>query len=167
MEESGVDTEEKRVYAHITEFSTFGVFGEAPANFEEWMANQPSMFQAPEELQDPGDTPAGDGVENLLKYALGVPPMESAAGSLPVAKIEEAEGKEYLTLSFDKNPYAAGIEYTVEISSDFEQWESGAGNVDIIEETGARMTARDAIPVGDEERRSMRLLVNPIEEAHP
>ena len=79
--------------------------------YDAWKAG---VFTA-SELNDPaisGDlaTPAHDGITNLMKYALGLDPMTSGAGSLPT--VSEQGG--YLTLTYRKNKSATDVTYTVQ-----------------------------------------------------
>jgi hypothetical protein len=90
--------------------SPLTVAATAPA-YDAWKAG---VFTA-SELNDPaisGDlaTPAHDGITNLMKYALGLDPMTSGAGSLPT--VSEQGG--YLTLTYRKNKSATDVTYTVQ-----------------------------------------------------
>jgi hypothetical protein len=56
------------------------------------------------------DSPAGDGVTNLMKYALGVPPLESAAQHMPKTQlIEQGGAAKALELIFPINPNAQNL----------------------------------------------------------
>ncbi|HQF38976.1 MAG TPA: carbohydrate binding domain-containing protein [Opitutaceae bacterium] len=70
----------------------------------------------------PLDTPAGDGVANLLKYALGVAPLESASSRLPVAVLDQTGGSPAVALVFTQNTGAQGIRYVMEVSADLATW---------------------------------------------
>ena len=63
-------------------------------------------------------SPAGDGMSNLLKYALGLDPHVAAAGSAPVMGLSGGS----LTLTYTKVLAATDITYTVEWSSDLTNW---------------------------------------------
>jgi Domain of unknown function (DUF4394)/Calx-beta domain len=65
-------------------------------------------------------TPAGDGVPNLLKYALGMNPFAASPLGLPVA--DTAGG--HLSLGFTR--YATDVEYLVEVSDDLATWIPGS-----------------------------------------
>ena len=68
-------------------------------------------------------TPAGDGVTNLLKFALGVPPLESAAAYLPKLQfIDQGGGTRAIALVFTVNPQAQGIGYALEVSENLVTW---------------------------------------------
>ena len=59
-------------------------------------------------------TPRGDGVANLMKYALGLDPAKSYVGGLPVRGTNGA----YLALTFNRQQNATDITYRVEATSD-------------------------------------------------
>ena len=56
---------------------------------------------------------AGDGLSNLLKYALGLNPLLPA-----VSPITQSTTSGYLQLSVPKNPAATDVVYTVEVTGD-------------------------------------------------
>jgi hypothetical protein len=64
------------------------------------------------------DDPDGDGLANLLEYALGTEPGNAASGSAPVAGVD-ADGK--LTLTFTPER-VSGLRYVIEASSDLSDW---------------------------------------------
>ena len=88
-------------------------------SFADWIAASDVPLGQHGEL----DTPAGDGVSNLMKYALGVPPMASAGTLLPSLTLVEKPGQPpALALVFAKNPDAEGIRYALETSADLVTW---------------------------------------------
>jgi cellulose 1,4-beta-cellobiosidase len=63
-------------------------------------------------------TPAGDGISNLMKYALNLNPFSSGAAGLPRGTVETIGGTNYLTLTFQRlHPAPADISYIVETSN--------------------------------------------------
>lgn len=75
---------------------------------------------------DPLATPQGDGVSNLMKYALGLNPLVHTAGA-PVAlafQTYAGDGKSYPYLTFIRAKDGAAI-LTVEQSSGLATWQSG------------------------------------------
>jgi hypothetical protein len=104
------------------------VYGQLTAPYQLW---QQANFTAAE-LASPaisGDTadPAGDGIPNLMKYALGLNPNVPSLSGLPVASIQNIGGTNYLTMSYDAVLYNTDISYTVQVSSDLVTWNSGPG----------------------------------------
>ncbi|EEF63217.1 Calx-beta domain-containing protein [Pedosphaera parvula] len=59
-------------------------------------------------------TPAGDGVANLLKYALGLSPFTPSATNVPIVTIKN----DRLQMVFNRNPLAMDLTYEVQASSD-------------------------------------------------
>lgn len=68
----------------------------------------------------------GDGVPNLLKYALGINPLIGTGGSLPVGTYSLASGA--LQLAFTRDTERTDINYVVEASSDLSHWTPIAGS---------------------------------------
>ncbi len=104
--------------------------------------------------------PAHDGINNLLKYALGMNPTvnyyTTGANSLPVVQKETVNGKQYLTLTF--TGAVTDVTYTVQATSTLNgTWTtlatfSGAGALDTI-------TVQDTQPTDASSARFMRLQV--------
>lgn len=113
---------------------------------------------ADEEAREPEDNPAGDGISNLLKYALGLDPASVASPSaLPVRQVEDDGGTEYLTLTAARNPDATDVILTVEVSSDLVNWESGEGHTVVLTDDGTTLKVRDTAPASGVSRRFIRL----------
>ena len=69
--------------------------------------------------------PDGDGWSNLLEYALNHDPLVADASlPAPVAEVNPADGKTYLTLSFHRRLSAFGVTSQAEISIDLLTWSS-------------------------------------------
>ena len=66
--------------------------------------------------------PAGDGIVNLLKYALGLNPLAVSPSGLP--SLGTSNG--YLTLTFSRPLTATDVSYTVQVSSDLVTWNDGS-----------------------------------------
>ena len=123
------------------------------------------------ELDDPtisGDTaaPAGDGIPNLLKYALHIDPKTSTPSDLPVPSVMSSGGENYLTITYTQLILAGDIEYITEISTDLKTWNSGAGytapvsvtnNPDGVTQT---VVVQDLKPLSSSEKRFIRLKIN-------
>jgi len=72
-------------------------------------------------------TPAGDGIPNLLKYALNLNPWVVGDSGLPVMSIVATGSGNYLTLTYPEVLSATDITYTVQVSTDAQTWNSGSG----------------------------------------
>lgn len=72
-------------------------------------------------------SPAGDGIPNLIKYALNLNPYANGTSGLPVSAIATTGSGNYLTLSYTQVIAATDITYTVQVSTDMQNWYSGSG----------------------------------------
>jgi uncharacterized delta-60 repeat protein len=126
--------------------------------FATWIA----ASAAPVDQRGALDSPAGDGVPNLVKYALGVAPMDNSGTQLPALTLVEASGQPpALALIFAKNPQAEGIRYALEISTDLVAWTEVASVADAAgtNAAGAELVRlRESTPIGGV-RRFVRLAV--------
>ena len=106
-------------------------------------------------------SPAGDGITNLLKYALGVDPFGSAWQNLPVASIESFAGSRYLIFTITKNPQATDVLWTPEISSNLtaNTWSSGPSFLTVLEETAISLKLHDNNPLQINPQRFVRAKV--------
>ncbi|EIP96918.1 hypothetical protein OpiT1DRAFT_01345 [Opitutaceae bacterium TAV1] len=111
------------------------------------------------EAADTAD-PEGDGLPNLLEYALGLDPLHSdSAGSVTIGKTADT-GNERLTLSFTRIADPA-LTYTVEATDDLVSGEwtpvfTSTGG----ENTAGSYTAEDIDLISDHARRFLRLVVS-------
>jgi len=108
-----------------------------------------------------GASPAGDGVPNLIKYALGLNPATPAtAAQLPSGSIQPAGGTNYLTLTVNRAAQLPDITYIVEVSSNLPGgWISGPPNTVILTNTATQLVVRDNTPVPAPTARFIRLRV--------
>ena len=140
-----------------------------PSGFEAWRQEH---FTANElenpAISGPSAMPAGDGTANLLKYALGLAPKVSAGpGDLPIQEIRQVDDERYLTLTFSRPEEAGDITYRVEASGDLEAWTDEAVRVgELTQENDdgtISHTYRDVRPIGDGNRRFLRLRVEEMQ----
>ena len=105
-----------------------------------------------------GASPAGDGIPNLIKYAVGLDPMTPTTSSAFLSgSIVEASGQKYLALTVTRSAELPDISYAVEVSSDLLTWTSGATVT--ITNTPTELVVRDNTPVPDATARFIRLRV--------
>jgi hypothetical protein len=106
-------------------------------------------------------SPAGDGIPNLVKYALGLNPLSvTGATHLPSGSIESYSGTDYLTLTVNRSADPADITYIVEVSSNLlSGWVSGAPNTVTLTNTATQLVVRDTAPVPSANARFIRLRV--------
>jgi hypothetical protein len=106
-------------------------------------------------------SPAGDGVPNLIKYALGLnPSMPATAAQLPSGGIQPDGGTNYLTLTVNRAAQPSDITYIVEVSSNLlGGWVSGPPNTVTLTNTTTQLMVRDNTPVPAATERFIRLRV--------
>ena len=101
-------------------------------------------------LRTPLASPAGDGVTNLMKFALGVPPMASATAHLPTPTTYTQAGQPMeIALLFARNPAARGIRYALEVSDNMVTWTEAASVTDVLGDNpdGTQLVRlREAVP---------------------
>lgn len=117
------------------------------SSFDQWQARQ----FTPEQQANPAvsglvATPQGDGVPNLLKYALNLDPKRAVssddASALPVSTVETGDTS-YLALTYRQNKAATGIVYELQTSDDLLTWQTVAP--DISEVVGTDSTTGDSV----------------------
>ena len=92
---------------------------------------------------------AGDGLPNLVKYALGLDPFAPATGTqAPSGSMQPVGGQSYLTLTVNRVARLSDVNYTVEVSGDGQTWVSGSPNTVTITDTATQLVVRDNTPVG-------------------
>ena len=136
------------------------------ASFAAWQA----LWFTPAQLANPaitGDTasPAGDGVPNLLKYALNLNPMVDGVSGLPVGSMMAIGGNDFLTLTYTQILLATDITYIPEVSGDMQTWNSGLLYVAPVSVTPnpdgvtATVVVQDLTPAGPASPRFIRLRI--------
>ena len=108
--------------------------------------------------------PDGDGVVNLLEYALNLDPLSASRAGLPVVAPATQNGTTNLTLTYTKLKTATDLTYVVEVSADLLTWKSGSGyttDVAVLDQgTTQQVTTRDLTAISAATpRRFMRLRV--------
>ncbi|MCC5808256.1 MAG: hypothetical protein JJU00_18155 [Opitutales bacterium] len=83
--------------------------------FATWIADP--ALGVPEDQRGPLDAPFGDNMANIVKFALGIPPMADGSHALPHAERESTGDAEYLVFVFRQRTGGTGtpgIDYTVD-----------------------------------------------------
>jgi alpha-tubulin suppressor-like RCC1 family protein len=102
--------------------------------------------------------PAGDGITNLMKYALRLAPLSNGLGGLPTLSSDSG----YLTLTYRKNKQATDLSFTVQAGSDLEEdsWDAVTEVVSQSDEGDHWLvTVRDNVLQASQTTRFMRLKV--------
>jgi hypothetical protein len=110
---------------------------------------------SPAELTDPiisSDTadPDGDGLANLIEYALNFTPKSPNVPPPPVI-----DTGDHLSISVTKNPAATDITWGAQVGADFVQW---GATVDT--HTPTTFSARDTVKQSAADRRFIRLKIS-------
>jgi hypothetical protein len=107
-----------------------------------------------------GSAPAGDGVANLIKYALGLDPFTRATrAQMPSGSIQMQNGQSYAVLNVNRAADPVDIAYVVEVSADLQTWLSGSQNTTTLANTPNQLMVRDLTPISATAPRFMRLRI--------
>ncbi len=100
--------------------------------------------------------PTGDGLQNLVKYALGLNPTQVA---LPAQRPAASAASSYLTLTVPRQIRRTDVAYIVEVSPDLATWNSGPGHTVQLLDNETQLVVRDATPISGTNKRFIRLRV--------
>jgi len=150
-----------RVYVGTT--NTVGVFGLLDTStltpLQQW---RNTWFHNPSNVGAGANTasPSGDGMPNLLKYALGLNPTACVTGAqLPHPSIQPDGGQDYLTLTVSRAADPADVTCIAEVSGDLLNWVSGPSNTVTLSNTATQLVVRDNTPAATATVRFIRLQV--------
>jgi hypothetical protein len=143
-------------------FGAASVTVEAPVGFASWLQQN---FSAEERNDDSvsgeGADPDGDGLPNLLEYALGSDPRQASRERVPAMWIEGDEQQANLVLTFSRPLPRPDVQYLVEYSHDLGEWDPVPVDHWQIEPNGDEETVRITLPLtGDDNRRFLRLSIS-------
>ncbi len=135
-----------------------GSGGGSGGTFAEWEALQ----SLPENQRGANASPAGDGVANLVKYAVGGEPFENVFDRLPVVGETVVGNEVYPTVSFIRNTGAEGIVVDVEVAADLDFTTDLGSTLVSTEDLGdgtERITIRSNASYTSQPRQFLRLRV--------
>lgn len=121
-----------------------------------WQVNQFGGDSGNPLIAGPAATPAGDGVCNLLKYAFGLDPLVSAAGSMPVATL----GGGSLSITYTKVLSATDLTYTVQWSADLTNWSSSGVTEQVTGGNATTQQIRATVPGAPATAKFLRVQVS-------
>ncbi len=150
-----------RYYYRVSAFSQAGESSFAAANvmtrteLEAWREQYFSTTENAGSAADAFDAD-GDGLPNLVEYALGSLPLSPASAPMPAASLETSGGSTYLTLTVDRTALRPDVSYVVQVGDDLVGWSS---DVTVLENTATRLKVRDNVPLTSGGKRFIRLQV--------
>jgi hypothetical protein len=117
-------------------------------------------------ISGPAATPSGNGIPNLLQYAIGGNPLSVAPTvELPTTTLapDSADGQLHLTLTATLDATTSGITISGQVSPDLHNWYSGTNYVQVVSDTTIgtvrTLILRDATAVGGSANHYLRLQV--------
>ncbi|MCX6853620.1 MAG: hypothetical protein NTV80_01815, partial [Verrucomicrobia bacterium] len=125
------------------------------AAFAQWL-DQNNVGNENNLLAEANADADGDGLVNLLEYAIGTNGVINNSNPQIVA-LTPVSSSNYLRITIPKNPSATDVTFVVEACSDLTSWNS-AGLI-IETNTSTQLTVRDNIPSGPGVKRFMRVKV--------
>jgi len=144
----------------------------APENFSAWQ----HLYFTPSEITTAATTGPledfdGDGVSNLLEFALNLDPSfneratmvaDTGLRGLPLVNVETISGVDHLTLEFVRRTSGSGsgLIYTPQFSTDLDNWqEAGSSTVVGINPRWERVKIMDSVGINSVVRRFARVKV--------
>ncbi|MEX2381212.1 MAG: delta-60 repeat domain-containing protein [Opitutales bacterium] len=126
-----------------------------------------SGFFSPEDQEDPmigteAADPDGDGIPNLLEYALDLDPRTPNPGRMPRREITTVNDDDFLAITFRRNGNLPDVAITVEVSSDMENWTADTVQVgDAVphDDNTETVVYRDTEPMSSFSERFIRVSV--------
>src|SRR5690625_3819336 len=124
--------------------------------FADWAA-----ANLPEGLRGPEDDAAGDGIPNLVKFALGLDPLTPSRDGLPRTEIVSDNGEARLAIIGQIFNDAADVTVEPQVSNDLISWDPLEAEPEIIEVVGDITIIRvvDTETIDGNSRRFLRLNV--------
>jgi len=107
-------------------------------------------------LDQPGDDPDNDGLNNLLEFVFGADPRQANPAPAMAPSLQSASGQKHLQLSIPRRKDHQ-VTLSVQVSSDLVQWNEGATHVQVIDDGADVLVVRDLTPYVAGGRRFMRL----------
>ena len=107
---------------------------------------------------DPNADDDGDGLSNLLEFALDTHPLQPNASTLTY-DLEPVGADHHLRLTVPKNPLATNLSFTVEVSADLANGSWSSAQTVIEENTANTLRVRDALDINSSAHRFIRLKV--------
>ena len=147
--------------------NTATVYIASEVGYDAWRAAHFTDAEFTNDLvSGPNADPDGDGIPNLLEYALGLDPKTANVGGLPQPQIVTVNGQDYLSMTVAKPQTASDVTYSAEVSGDLLSWDSSPADVSTTVQPNTpagfdTLTFQDQTPMGTGNggRRFLRLRV--------
>ena len=97
-----------------------------PSAITEWRATHFGMDAGNDAIAGPAADPEGDGLVNLIEYALALDPRAPSALLAPFGLSVIAGSESYGAITFTRATMSTDVSITVETSPDFATWASGS-----------------------------------------
>lgn len=131
----------------------------ASASWDAWRLTHFSAAQlADTSVSGMTASPHGDGVANLLKYALNLNPLTASTDGLPT--LGQTNG--FLTLTYTRRKPPTDLQYIVEAADNLAgEWSANGVSEVVLNDNGTLQTvvAADSVPIKDAPKRFLRLRV--------
>ncbi len=98
----------------------------------------------------------GDGLSDIVEYALGLSPDFPSTNSAAAPMLEAAGGQTYLTLSLSRSAPPPDVTLSAEVSSDLTTWQPAT----VVTNTNSQFKVRDTVPMSGNAKRFIRLRVS-------
>lgn len=125
----------------------------APGSYAAWVA-QNSLTGTSAEADA---VLTNDDVTNLMKFALGLPAMQSAVTNLPDATVESGQ----LVFRYTQPLILSGVTTTIQTSTDLEHWETAAEAPVVESTTATTQTFKVAFTAGQSKLYARLLVTQP------
>lgn len=100
--------------------------GETGLTYAQWQAALPAP--GPTSVGSSVEDSDGDGLTNLLEYALAQPPLDVRSADMPEAALFSKDGISYPSVRFRRPKNTEDVKYAVEISEDLSAWSHAASS---------------------------------------
>lgn len=101
---------------------------------------------------NPGEDADGDGIANILEFALGTAPDNAvdrpAAPASWLRTVQGNDGKKYLEVRVPRRRDRP-VNFAAELSGDLSSWSGGTNSANTVEDTVDALTLRDKTPIGE------------------
>lgn len=134
--------------------STAAVYLAGSVGYDAWRASHFTDAEFPvASISGQNADPDGDGIPNILEYALGLDPKQGDTGGLPQPAIVNVGGQNYLSMTIVKPSSDTDVTYVGQVSGDLQSWDGSASAVSTITQANTpagfdTVTFRDLTPVG-------------------